>query len=156
MTIHGVATAQTKLLLIVVAAWVSSVTMLQPWPTTTIVFLNTYSYEGPYWPIWARWVLNALFVLGGTVSAFLAYRGSERAFKYALVFSVSYIGYWLSEYVLASSGPLFVVSLVLHQLRENELLSRLVIAQHQIVLPIVHLVFLTSAVFKYGRRRHAI
>jgi hypothetical protein len=150
------AARHAKLLLIVVAAWVSSITMLQPWPTTAIAFVSAYNYDGPHWQIWACWALNALFVLGGTVSAFLAYRGSERAFKYALAFSVLYIAYWLSEYVLARNGALFIVSLVLRQLRENELLSKLVIAQHQIVLPIVHLTFLVSAVFRYGRRRHAV
>lgn len=146
---------QHGFLLILVVAWISSLTMLQPLPTTTIAVLSAQVGEVPHWPIWARWILAALFVLGGTVSAFLAFRGSQRAFKCALAFSVLYVAYWLSEYLLAHSA-MFIFSLVLRQLRENELVSKLVIAQHQFILPTIHLVFLTTAAFKLAKRGHAI
>lgn len=97
-----------------------------------------------------------MFILGGAISAFLALRGRQRALRYAVAFSAIYIAYWLSEYVLARGSALDVISSVMRQVRLGGLASQIVIIQHQIILPIFHLVFIGFTAFKYGKRRYAI
>jgi hypothetical protein len=141
---------------LVVLGWVSSVTMLVPWPPATMALFEAHNVELAHWAVWVRWALNAIFILGGAISAFLALRGRQRALRYAVAFSAIYIAYWLSEYVLARGPAVDVISSVMRQVRLGGLASQIVIIQHQIVLPIFHLIFIGFTAFKYGKRRYAI
>jgi hypothetical protein len=146
----------TKLLLLLFAGWVSSITMLVPWPPATIAYVNAHDMRIPEWGIWFRWLLYSAFVLGGAIAALLAFRGSMKAFGYAAGFSVLYLGWWLSEHLLAKRPLAESMSAVVHHLQVGDTLSRLVVAQHQVVLPLLHIAFLIIVVLAYGRRRVAI
>lgn len=149
--------SQTKLLLLVLfVAWVSSITMLVPWPPTTIEYVRGYDMRVAEWPIWTRWILQSAFVMAGAFAALLAYRGSSKALKYAVGLSALYIAWWLSEYLLAKSPLTESIARVVHHLQVGDTTSRLVVAQHQLVLPIVHLVFVLITMLGYGKRRVAI
>jgi hypothetical protein len=151
-----VAHNHTKLLVLLFAAWVSCITMLVPWPPATIAYINAHDLRVPEWGVWFRWILQSAFVLGGAIAAFLAFRGRKRAFKYAVGFSALYVAWWLSEYLLAKSPLTDSISRVVHHLQVGDTVSRLVVAQHQIALPLLHLAFLVVVVFAYGRDRVAI
>jgi hypothetical protein len=151
-----VAHNHTKLLLLLFAAWVSCITMLVPWPPVTIAYIHAHDMRVPDWGIWFRWLLHTAFVLGGAIAAFLAFRGGERAFKYAALFSALYVAWWLSEYLLATSPLADSIWRVVHHLQVGDTVSRLVVAQHQIALPLLHLAFLVVVMFTYGRRGVAI
>ena len=145
-----------KLLLLLFMAWVSSVTMLVPWPPATIAYVHAHDMHVPEWVIWFRWTLQSVFVLAGAFATFLAYRGSSTALKCAVGFSVFYIAWWLSEYFLAKSPLTESVARVVHHLKVGDTVSRLVVAQHQVVLPLLHELFLLIVLFGYGKRRVAI
>jgi len=135
-------------------AWISSITMLYPWPPRTIAALEelTRTYERetgssnagtrievPHQPIWNRWVVNVLFVLGGVVFVLLTLRGGKSSRGFVVGFSVLYLAYWLSEYVLSLGSTADVVAAVVRQIKDGDLLRKTVIIQHQVLLPLVHL-----------------
>jgi hypothetical protein len=149
-------TFQSRLLWLVFAAWVSSVTMLLPFPPFTIEWLKAHNVEPPYWLIWGRWLLNLAFIVGGATAVYLARRGRHRALSVAVLFSLVYVAYWLSEYVMARSPAIEVVKLVLYQLKLGGWPTKIGVFQHQVVLPLIHLLFVAVVARGYLKPRHAI
>jgi hypothetical protein len=145
-------------LFVLLAGWVSSITMLYPWPPRTIAVLEelveTHAkleekqaasstpetrIQVAHQPIWNRWILNLLFVVGGTLFVLLTLRGSKVARGLVVGFSGIYLAYWLSEYMLSLGPASSVVAAVIRQINDGDLLRKTVIIQHQILLPLIHL-----------------
>ena len=148
---------QSTLFLMVIAAWISSVTMLVPWPPIMIALFEAhFPGEIAPWVVWGRWILNLAFIVGGALSTLLLLRGHRRALKYALGFSATYVAYWLSEYAFVHGTVLDVILAIERQWERGGLGSRIVILQHQVALPLIHLAFLACAGFYCYKRRYAI
>jgi hypothetical protein len=152
-----------KVLLVLAVAWFSSVTMLIPWPPTTLHKLQelgiaTTDGAGVASPqsrnesgnlagptsvssrgLWIRWGIAVVFVAGGLIAALVGSRGHRLAIRLSIAFSLIYLGYWLSEYVLAIGTVGSVLQSVANQIASENLGSSIVVVQHQILLPLVHL-----------------
>ena len=149
-------TFQSRLVWLVFAAWVSSVTMLLPFPPFTIEWMKAHNFEPPYWLIWGRWLLNVAFIVAGATAAYLARGGRLWALSLAVLFSLIYIAYWLSEYVTARSPAIEVVQRVLYQLKLGGWPLKIGVFQHQVVLPLIHLLFVAVMARGYLKSRDAI
>lgn len=89
--------------------------------------------------LWARWGIAVVFVAGGLVAALAGLKGHRLAIRLSVAFSLTYLGYWLSEYVFAIGTVGSVIQSVANQITSANVATRIVVIQHQILLPVVHL-----------------
>jgi hypothetical protein len=168
--------ARRTVLLIVALAWLSSVTMLSHWPPTTFSelekaaipmtndvpdFLSGGAHESravegqqsvSMRAVWMNWTFKLLFVVGGFIAAAAGLAGSRTGTWAAVGFSILYIGYWLSEYALARGTVASVVHAVAYQIAHAPLVTQIGVIQHQIVLPLLHMVCVGYFTLKGVRR----
>lgn len=90
--------------------------------------------------VWMTWALKLLFVIGGLAAAVAGLAGNRAVVWVAVGFSILYIGYWLSEYALARGTAASVVQVVAYQIAHASFPTRIGVIQHQIVLPLLHIV----------------
>ena len=155
--------AWRKVLIVLVLAWISSVTMLIPWPPTTLHKLEelgiaTTNDTRAAVPqprsesrgladttsvspraVWFRWGIALVFVAGGLIAALAGLKGHRFAIWVSIAFSLIYVGYWLSEYALAIGTVGSVLQSVANQIAKGNLMSKIVVIQHQALLPLVHI-----------------
>jgi hypothetical protein len=128
------------MVVVLLLAWLSTLTMLIPWPPATIDLFKSQAIPLPsIAALWTRWIVAFLFVLCGVLAALFSLRGSRRAGRVLLLLSLLYIGYWVSEYLLASRPISDGIDALLRQVGSATPLAKAVIIQHQVILPLVHL-----------------
>ena len=130
---------------VLLCAWFSAATMLVPWPPVLVDLFASKGIAIPSEAIWIRWLGKLALIFGGSLGALLWLRGSRWAVPILILCSVLYLGYWMSEYLFSPGQISEVVSAVARQISNAELLRKLVILQHQVILPVIHLVFLVLA-----------
>ena len=130
---------------VLLCAWLSAATMLVPWPPVVMDIFASKGIAIPAGAVWIRWLPKLVLVLCGVSAALMWLRGRQRAFRILIVLSVLYLGYWISGYLLTPGEIGDLVRTITWQISNEDGLRKLTILQHQIILPVIHLVFLILA-----------
>jgi hypothetical protein len=130
---------------VLVMAWLSTVTMLIPWPPATMTLLESHGMTPPSAHVlWTRWLLGCMFVVGGTFSAVSALRAARQGNFITIGFSVIYILYWLSAYVTMPVPVGEVIRITIRQIANVPFWNKVGVIQYQVLLPLVHCAYLMA------------